>query len=345
MSEDKKIRVGLVGCGRITKKHISVINELDDYELVAVCDVIKERADKYADEFNTKAYYDYEEMLKEGNIDLVDICTPSGMHPEMTIKAADAKKHIVCEKPMALKLKDADEMINACQDNKVRLFVIKQNRLNPPVVKVKEALDQGRFGKLFLLNVTVRWHRPQEYYDQDEWKGTIDMDGGVLMNQASHHVDLIQWFGGPVKSVFAKKKTFNHDIEAEDTAIVIIEFESGALGLVEATTCTYPENLEGSLTILGEKGSAKVGGFAVNKMETWKFEDKKPEDTNILASSTNPPDVYGFSHLEYFKNVAGVLKRKEQAFTDGKAGRKSLEIIEAIHKSVAEKREIDLPLK
>jgi UDP-N-acetyl-2-amino-2-deoxyglucuronate dehydrogenase len=329
----KRIVFALVGCGRIAKKHAKLLSEMPEAELRYVCDIKKERADAFALEHNAKPFYSYEAMLKAEGIDAVDICTPSGLHADMAVLAAGAGLHVVTEKPMALNLEDADRMIAECQKAGVRLFVVKQNRLNPPVARTKEALDAGRFGKLFLLNTTVRWTRPQEYYDMDEWRGTKRFDGGVLLNQASHHVDLLQWLGGDVESVQAKVATMDHDIEVEDTAVAILKFRNGALGTIEATTCTFPQNIEGSISILGKTGTVKIGGFAVNQMEHWAFKDFVNEDQVIQQTSTFPPDVYGYGHKLFLKNVVDVLLGKAQPLTDGISGRKSLEIIMAIYRS------------
>jgi UDP-N-acetyl-2-amino-2-deoxyglucuronate dehydrogenase len=337
------INFAIVGCGRIAPKHINSIKEIDGANLIAVCDIKEEKAKKFAEENNCKFYIDYKEMLKNNNdIDVVNICTPSGSHYEITVAAAKAKKNVVTEKPMAMNLKQADEMIKVCKDKGVRLFVVKQNRFNPPMIKLKQAVDQGRFGKIFLGNVTVRWHRPQSYYDQDDWRGTLARDGGVLMNQASHHIDLLQWIMGPAKSVIAKTATMTHDIEAEDTGVAIIKFKNGGIGVIEATTCVYPKNLEGSISIFGKKGSVKVGGIAVNEMITWDFEDFNNDDALISSSSTNPSNVYGFGHIEFIKNVVGSLKNSKHAFIEGEEGRKSLELIEAIYKASETGKEVIL---
>lgn len=334
------IKIGIIGCGRISGKHCEAINKLENCKLVAVCDKNEENAKAVANKANCEYYTNYEEMLDKADIDLVSICTPSGLHAKHTIMASNKKKHVVSEKPMAMDLKDADEMIKACRDNEVKLFVVKQNRYNPPVLKAYEALRKGRFGKLLLLNTTVRWARPQDYYDQDEWRGTKGKGGGVLMNQAIHHIDLLQLFGGPVKSVYAKLETLNHNIDVEDTGIVILKFESGALGVIEATTCTFSKDLEGSLTILGENGSVKIGGFAVNKMDIWDFKDNEKEDELIDKYSTMPPDVYGFGHLEFYKNVIDSITHNKDQQIDGEEGKKSLKLIQAIYKSAEEKREV-----
>ena len=253
------------------------------------------------------------------------------------------RKHIVVEKPMALTLDDADEMIRACDQHGVRLFVVKQNRFNVPVVKLREALDAGRFGKLVLGTVRVRWCRRQEYYDQDPWRGTWALDGGVLSNQASHHIDLLEWIMGEVQSVYAKATTALVDIETEDTAVVVLKFRSGALGVIEATTATRPVDLEGSISILGERGTVEVGGFAVNEMKVWRFEQPLPEDEQVLSRfSVNPPNVYGFGHQAYYQHVVNCIRHEQPQLVDGLEGRRSLELISAIYESIETGREVPM---
>jgi UDP-N-acetyl-2-amino-2-deoxyglucuronate dehydrogenase len=223
--------------------------------------------------------------------------------------------------------------------------VVKQNRLNAPVQLLKRAIDKGRFGRIYLANTTVRWARPQDYYDQAPWRGTWEFDGGAFMNQASHYVDLIQWLIGPVESVVAKTATLARRIETEDTGVAVLKFRSGALGTIEVTMLTYPRNLEGSLTILGEKGSAKIGGTAVNKVEHWIFADSDPDDDAIESATTAPPNVYGYGHEGYYRNVLAVLRGEAKADTDGRAGRKSLELILGIYESAKTGKEVPLPLR
>jgi UDP-N-acetyl-2-amino-2-deoxyglucuronate dehydrogenase len=284
-------------------------------------------------------------MLQGTACDAVAICTPSGLHPQHGVLAARAGKHVICEKPMAISLAGADELVHACDDAGVQLFVVKQNRLNAPIQLLKRALDKGRFGRLYLANTTVRWTRPQEYYDQAPWRGTWEFDGGAFMNQASHYVDLIQWLVGPVESVMAKTATLARRIEAEDTGVAILKFRSGAIGVIEVTMLTYPKNLEGSVTLLGEKGTVKVGGTAVNKVESWQFADYDDDDKLIDTASYTPPNVYGFGHEGYYRNVLAVLRGEASPETDGRAGRKSLELILGMYESAKTGREIPLPLR
>lgn len=341
-----KIKFALVGCGRIVKKHLEALQEMEEAELVAVCDLDIEKA-KMAAEFAKidKYYSSYDEMLKNVDVDVVTILTPSGMHPEHTLDIVKKyKKHIIVEKPMALKLEDADKMITTCDEYGVRLFVVKQNRYNLPVQKTRKALEEGKFGKIVMGTVRVRWARHQKYYDQDSWRGTWELDGGVITNQASHHIDLLEWMLGEPVSVMAKTETYLADIEADDTAAAIIKFKSGALGIVEATTCARPKDLEGSLSLMGEKGSVVIGGFAVNKMETWRFEDESEEESNkiIKEFAEMPPNVYGFGHKRYLEHVIDCIKNNKKALVDGLEGRKSIELINAMYESSETGKEIFL---
>jgi len=345
----KKLRFALVGCGRISGKHIEALRSIGDAEIAAVCDIQEERAVKCAEKAVLKKYYtSYDEMLTNEDVDIVNILTPSGFHPEHVIDIVKKyRKHIIVEKPMALRLSDADAMIKACDLNGVRLFVVKQNRYNLPVMKLRNAIENGDFGKIFLGTVRVRWARDQKYYDQDEWRGTWKLDGGVLANQASHHIDLLEWMLGTPVSVMARTETYMSDIEVDDTAAAIIRFESGALGIVEATTATRPVDLEGSLSILGEKGSVVIGGFAVNKMETWNFAGIGDDDRKRVLQdyAENPPNVYGFGHIRYIEHVIDCIRNNKQALVDGLEGRKSLELINAIYESAETGREVELKFK
>ena len=339
------IRLALVGCGRIAGTHFDAIREVEGLDLVAVCDVVEQRARESGETNNVPWFTSYTRMLADVACEAVAICTPSGLHPQHGILAARAGKHVICEKPMAITLSAADELVHACDDNGVHLFVIKQNRLNPSVQLVKRALDKGRFGRLYLANTTVRWTRPQEYYNQAPWRGTWEFDGGAFMNQASHYVDLIQWLAGPVESVVAKTATLARRIETEDTGIAVLRFRSGALGVIEVTMLTYPKNLEGSLTLLGEKGTVRIGGTAVNRIEHWAFADKDEDDELVPTTATNPASVYGFGHAGYYRNVLAVLRGEAMPETDGRAGRKSLELILGIYESAKTGRDVPLPLK
>jgi predicted dehydrogenase len=339
------LNFALVGCGRIAKRHSELLgfNEIDEAKLVSVCDNVIDKANKIAEQFKVSAYQDMDEMMKSESIDVVVVLTPSGLHAEHVINLSKYGKHIMVEKPMALTVKDTENMIYACDVNNIKLFIIKQNRFNVPVVKLREALDAGRFGKLTLGTVRVRWARHQAYYDQDPWRGTWAMDGGVLTNQASHHVDMLEWMMGDAESVFAKMTTALADVETEDTAIVTLKFKNGALGIIEATTATRPTNLEGSISILGEHGTVVVGGVAVNEMQTWVFEDEQEGDSSVLEEfSVNPPNVYGFGHQAYYEHVVDCIVNGSANLVDGLQGRKSIELISAIYESAETGKEVFL---
>lgn len=342
------IKIALVGCGRIAERHSQLLGTkiIKNASLVAVCDIKIEKAKKIGKKFNIPFYNDMDEMMQSQPIDVVSVLTESGFHAKHVINLAKYKRHIIVEKPMALTLDDADLMIKACETNGIKLFVVKQNRFNVPVIKLREAYESGRFGKLVLGTVRVRWARSQAYYDQDAWRGTWLLDGGVLTNQASHHIDMLMWFMGDVESVFAKSNTSMVDIEAEDTAVVVLKFKNNALGLIEATTATRPHDLEGSISILGEKGSVVISGFAVNKIQTWAFEKSSKEDENVLDQySVNPPNVYGFGHKEFYNNVIDTIIDNKTQLVDGYTGRKSLELITAIYQSIETGKEIFLNKK
>ncbi len=341
----EKLRFALLGCGRIVSKHAEALNNnIKKAKLVAVCDIDQEKAKSTGQRYKVNYYTSYDEMLTKENIDIVCILSESGNHARHAIDVVEKyKKHIVVEKPMALTLADADKMIEICDLYNKKLFVVKQNRYNLPVVKLREALEAGRFGKINIGTVRVRWCRTQKYYDQDKWRGTWSLDGGVFTNQASHHIDLLEWMLGEPVSVFAKSKTCLVDIETEDTGVAIINFKNGALGVVEATTATRPKDLEGSLSILGEKGTVVIGGFAVNEMQTWNFIDNSKDDEEILSIFKEvPPNVYGFGHVRYLENVCDAVMNNTKALVDGLEGRKSLELINAIYESIETNREVQL---
>ena len=338
------IKFALVGCGRISKKHSELLgkNQIKDGTLVSVCDIDIKKAELLGKQFNIPYYKDYHEMMQTENIDVVVVLTPSGLHAKHTIDLSKYKKHIIVEKPIALTLEDADMMIKACYENSIKLFIIKQNRYNLPVQQLKKALDTNRFGKLVLGTVRVRWCRTQEYYDQASWRGTWRYDGGVLSNQASHHIDLLEWCMGEVESVFAKSTTSLVDIETEDTAIVTVKFKNGALGIIEATTAIRPKDLEGSISIMGETGSVEIAGFAVNEIKHWNFKEELVVDNDIDKFSVNPPNIYGFGHKEYYDDVIKSLKNNTKVMIDGLEGKKSLKLIIAIYESIETGKEVFL---
>jgi UDP-N-acetyl-2-amino-2-deoxyglucuronate dehydrogenase len=339
------LKFALIGCGRIAKRHSELLGEkqIDGAVLAAVCDTVESKARAIGARFSVPHFTDMHELMRSVKPDVVVVLTESGLHAAHVIALAPYGAHILVEKPMALTLTDAEQMIAACDRAGVKLFVIKQNRFNVPVLKAREALDAGRFGKLVLGTVRVRWCRGQDYYDQDPWRGTWALDGGVLTNQASHHIDMLEWMMGDVESVFAMSRTALVNIEAEDTAVVSLRFANGALGVIEATTATRPKDLEGSVSILGEGGTVVVGGFAMNKMETWSFAKPEPGDDQVMAKySVNPPNVYGFGHQAYYEHVVDCIRHDKKQLVDGLEGRRSLELIMAIYESIETGREVSL---
>lgn len=339
------LRFALIGCGRIARRHAELLGnrQIAHAELAAVCDIVEGRAEDLGRRFTVPHFSDMHAMMEQVRPDVAVVLTESGNHARHVTELAPYGRSIVVEKPMALTLDSADAMIRACDRAGVRLFVVKQNRFNVPVLKLREALEQGRFGKLVLGTVRVRWSRPQSYYDQDAWRGTWALDGGVLSNQASHHVDLLEWMMGEVDSVFAKATTALVDIEAEDTAVVLLRFRNGALGVIEATTATRPKDLEGSISILGEGGAVEIGGFAVNEMKVWNFAAPLPGDAQVMEQySANPPNVYGFGHQAYYEHVVDCIRNDGEQLVDGLEGRKSLELISAIYESVETGKEVAL---
>ncbi len=342
---ERILKFGLIGCGRISKRHSELLglNQINGASLGAVCDCQVSRARVVAQQFSVPYYADMHEMMLNEQLDVVVVLTESGNHARHVLELAKYGKHIVVEKPMALKLDDADAMIRACNESDIKLFVIKQNRFNVPILKLREALIAGRFGKFVLGTIRVRWCRTQEYYDQASWRGTWHMDGGVLTNQASHHIDMLEWMMGDVDSVFAISATALVNIEAEDTAVVVIRFRNGALGVIEATTAARPADLEGSISILGEGGTVEVGGFALNKIRTWSFVKRTLTDDEVTEKySVNPPNVYGFGHQAYYEHVVDCILNNRRTLVDGLEGRKSLELINAIYESIETGKEVFL---
>ncbi len=330
----KKLKFAIVGCGRISYKHVeAIINNKEEAELVAVCDVIEENAiekkndyiSKSSKEANVNIYTDYKEMLEKEDIDVVTIATESGYHPEIAINCMDKKKHIICEKPMALSVDDADRMIESAKKNNVKLCVSHQNRFNKPIQQLRKAVEANRFGRLVNGTARILWNRNMGYYHQAPWRGTWELDGGTLMNQCIHNIDLLQWMmGGEIDTVYAQCDTFLRDIEAEDFGAIVIRFKNGAIGIIEGSACVYPKNLEETLSIFGEKGTACIGGLAVNKIETWKFEDgTENEEEDILKAQEGDPDsVYGFGHTPLFKDTIDAVKEDRAPLVSGEEGKK-----------------------
>jgi len=340
----RKIRVAVVGCGRISKNHFDSIEmHKDDIELTSICDVNKETLTKHEKIYNIKGYVRLEEMLENEELDLVVICTPSGIHADQTELCAKHKINVMTEKPMATRLSDGIRMVRACDRERVQLFVVKQNRRNTTLQLLKRAVNENRFGKIHMVHMNVFWTRPQEYYDQAPWRGTWEFDGGAFMNQASHYVDLLDWLIGPIDKVQAMMSTAL-DIEVEDSGVLNVKWRNGALGSMSVTMLTYPKNFEGSITILGEKGTVRVGGVAVNDIQHWEFDDSKDYDKEVKAANYQTTSVYGFGHPLYYNNIIEVFRGKAEPETDGREGLKSLEVLIAAYLSARDGKTVSLPL-
>ena len=342
---NRKIRIAIVGCGRISKNHFeSLKKHQDNIELISICDTQQTILSVHEKKYNVKGYLDLDDMLKKEDLDLTVICTPSGVHADQTELCARHGVNVMTEKPMATRWNDGVSMVKVCDKSGVRLFVVKQNRSNPTLQLLKRAVKENRFGKIHMVHLNVFWTRPQEYYDQAPWRGTWEFDGGALMNQASHYVDLLDWLIGPIDKVQAMMST-TRDIEVEDTCVLNVKWRNGALGSMNVTMLTYPKNFEGSITILGEKGTVRIGGVAVNDIQHWEFDVPKDYDKTVQEASYQTASVYGFGHPLYYNNVFEVLRGNIEPETDGREGLRSLEVLIAAYLSARDGKIISLPLK
>lgn len=348
----KKLKFAIIGCGRISYKHVeALVNNRKKAELVCTCDIIHEKAEKRKKEYinklgkdiEVKVYTDYKKMLDNEDIDIVTIATESGYHPQIAMYCMKKGKNAIVEKPMALSINDADDMIKCAKENNVKLCISHQNRFNPPIQKLRKAIDENRFGRLINGTARVLWNRNMSYYEQAPWRGTWKLDGGTLMNQCIHDIDLLQWMmGGEIDSVYAQCDTFLRDIEAEDFGAVIIRFRNGSIGIVEGSACVYPKNLEETLSVFGEKGAVCIGGLAVNKIETWRFQDNKDDEDEILKKQGEDPDtVYGFGHIPLFNDMIDAVNNNREPLVNGEEGKKGMSIVLAAYKS----RLTGLPVK
>nr|WP_315212569.1 Gfo/Idh/MocA family oxidoreductase [uncultured Duganella sp.] len=341
----RKMRFALVGCGRIAQNHFAALAQhADRCQLVAVCDVDPAALARAAAQTGATPYSRLDQMLARSEVDAVIITTPSGLHPEQAVQIAAAGRHVITEKPMATRWEDAKRMVCACDAAGVRMFVVKQNRRNATLQLLKSAVDKKRFGRIYMVNLNVFWTRPQSYYNSAGWRGTWEFDGGAFMNQASHYVDLIDWIVGPVESLQAYTATLARDIEVEDTGVISLRWRNGALGSMNVTMLAYPHNLEGSITILGEKGTARIGGVAVNEVQQWDFAEPDEDDAHVREASYATTSVYGFGHPLYYDNVIKVLRGEAEPETDGREGLKSLEVLIAAYRSARDGRRVALPL-
>jgi UDP-N-acetyl-2-amino-2-deoxyglucuronate dehydrogenase len=343
--EGRVIKFALVGCGRIAKNHFAALEQhREAARLVDVCDIDPEALRAAASATGARGHSDLTAMLASTEADVVVIATPSGLHSAQAIAVAQSGRHVISEKPMATRWNDGLAMVKAADEAGVRLFVVKQNRHNATLQLLKQAVRDKRFGRIYMVNINVFWTRPQSYYDAAAWRGTWEFDGGAFMNQASHYVDLLNWLIGPVESLSAYTATLARDIEAEDTGVVSLRWRSGALGSMNVTMLTFPKNLEGSITILGEKGTVRLGGVAVNEIQHWEFADSAEADERVAKASYETTSVYGFGHPHYYANVIDVLRGEASPETDGRQGLKSLDVLTAIQRSARDGARVHLPL-
>lgn len=343
------IAFALVGCGHIAQRDLKAFadGQVPRARLAAVCDINPERAREVGERFGLSWFSDMHQMMREmgDKIDVISLLTENGSHARHCIELAPYGKHIMVEKPMALTVRDADDMIDACNKAGTRLFVVKQTRYNAPARKLRQALDQGRFGKLVMGTVRMRWARSQEYYDQASWRGTRAGDGGVFANQAAHLIDLLQWSLGEPVSVFAKARTALLNIEAEDTGAALITFSNQAIGLVEATTAARPKGTEGSLSILGEKGLVEIGGMGANQIITWNFADKQAGDDDVFSIHNDPLDTYGVARVAFLTHVVDSILDGKPSQADGLDGRNAVALVSAIYESIDSGQEVLLTTK
>ena len=344
-----KLKFALIGCGRISANHIkALIDNSNNTELVSVCDLIKNKAEQRANEYvnqakennislkRPKIFTDYKKMLQEEDIDACSICTESGHHAKIALNCLTQKKHILVEKPMAMFLPDADMMIREAEKNNVKLSVCYQNRFNPTIQKLRQAIEEGRFGKIIAVTARILWNRNKDYYDQAKWRGTWKLDGGCLMNQCTHSIDLLQSIiDDEIDFVFGQTANFLHPyIEAEDYGSIIVRFKNKAIGNIEGTVCVYPQNLEETLTVIGEKGTVVIGGLALNKIKVWNFEDQKESLEEVQQKNDSEiSNVYGKGHTPLYNNFINSIKNDTIPLIDGYEGKRSLSIVLMAYKS------------
>jgi UDP-N-acetyl-2-amino-2-deoxyglucuronate dehydrogenase len=342
---DRPVRFAIVGCGRISASHIEALRQhAGRAELLAVCDVSPVALEAAVAKTGVRGFASLDALLAGSDADVVALATPSGLHPRQAIRAAQAGRHVLTEKPMATKWDEGMEMVRACRDAGVKLFVVKQNRLNPTMQLLKRAIEAGRFGQIYMTTVNVFWTRPQSYYEDAPWRGRWDMDGGAYLNQASHYVDMVDWLVGPVDNVHAYTATLARDIEAEDTGVMTMRLRRNGLASINVTMLTHGKNYEGSITVLGERGIVRIGGVAVNQVQTWQFDTPHPDDGKVADASYATPSVYGFGHPLYYANVIDTLRGQAQAQVDGYEGLRSLEVIIAGYRSARDGVRVGLPL-
>lgn len=345
------MRYALIGCGRISPNHIAAA-KANELEIAAICDIVSEnmidKKVKFELPDTVRMYTDYHKLLQEEKPELVAIATESGKHAQIALDCIEAGCNLIIEKPIALSLEDADEIIKKADEKGVKVCACHQNRFNKSIQKIRDAVEKKRFGKMFYGTAHIRWCRDHEYYDRASWRGTWEQDGGALMNQCIHNIDLLRWMmGDEIEAVVGMTDRLHHNyIEAEDLGIALIRFKNGAYGIIEGTTDVYPKNLEETLYLFGEKGTVKAGGQSVNIIEEWNFSDMLDDPEVVKAQYHEaPPNVYGFGHTPLYRDVVEAIKENRQPYVDARAGRRALELVLAIYQSAATGSFVKLPLK
>ena len=347
------MKYALIGCGRIATNHIKAALN-NNSEIIAVCDVVEEKMEALLAKHNLescnsiKRYVDYKKMLSENeDIKLVSIATESGLHANIALYCIEKNINVIIEKPMAMSISDADKIIAAAERYKVKVSACHQNRFNVAVQKMRTALEQGRFGKISHGSIHVRWNRDKGYYDQAVWRGTWEQDGGALMNQCIHGIDLLRWMmGDEIVEVYGKtKQQFHNYLEAEDLGMAVVTFKNGAIGTIEGTTNVYPKNLEETLYLFGENGTVKIGGTSTNNIDVWDFSDNCAEDKENKGLTEVTSNVYGNGHTILFADMIEAIKNNRQPYVDAYAGKNALELVLAIYQSAAQGKPVQLPLK
>lgn len=345
------MKYSLIGCGRISPNHIvaAINNQLD---IVSLCDInsfnLEDKFLKFKLPDTVHKYKDYREMLKKERPDLVSIATESGKHASIALDCIQAGCNVIIEKPIALSIKDADAIIEAADRNKVKVCACHQNRFNKSILKIRDAVERNRFGKMLYGTAHIRWARDYEYYSRAKWRGTWEQDGGALMNQCIHDIDLLRWMmNDDVKEVIGLTDRLKHDyIEAEDLGLALIRFSSGSYGIIEGTTNIFPKNLEESLYLFGEKGTVKAGGEAVNIIEEWRFADSLDDAEEVKRTYNElPPNVYGFGHTKLYRDMIDAIVNDREPYVDAKAGKRAMELVLGIYLSSATGKAVSFPLK
>lgn len=335
----------IVGCGRIAKKHAEAIHNSKKANLYALCDIDSDRMAELAEKYEVKhIYHDLKEMLENPEIDVVNICTPHHLHADMAIMAIEREKHVVIEKPIATSVEDANRIIEAAKKYNVKATVVHQNRFNNAIQKTRKALEEGKFGKMSHGVASIRWNRNEDYYNLDDWRGKSFLKDGILMNQCIHNIDLLIWMMGPVKRVVGITKTRFRDIEMEDVGGALLEFESGAIGIIEGAGTVYPKNLEETLSLFGERGTVSIGGIAVNRIETWRFSEDFQEEENAIINSqeADPPTVYGYGHQVVVDDIVHAIENDVEPYITLEDGKRAMEVILAIYESSKTGLPVDL---